>query len=219
MLSQELEIKNRVKQLIQNTTHSEVSYFNNDNGIYLIFCLIDLVLYGFMMLTFKENPVMFIVSASIFGILLLFLADALWIYNRFKTIHSFDDTTEKVIKKHINFYQKDYALWLMIKPLIVIAGAFAVSALSDQINGHYVINNPLLFALIYLMIYFIIYFLNRYFSQYYSDAYISHLQVLENEIDEESIKTNNPNKIKIILLILLISLFLLLGLSIRFLLT
>ncbi len=219
MLSHEIELKKKIKQVIQNTTHSEMSYFKKDNYIYLIFCLIDLILFGLMAFTFRNNNLMLILSVSIFFILLLFSAYTLWLFQKFNRIHTFDDTTDKVIEKHISFYNKEYALYLLIKPLIIIAGAFAITAMTDQINGHYVIYNPLIFTMIYIVVYFIIYILNRYFSLYYSETYIIHLRGLKSELEEDYDDIKNPNQMKILILILMLILLLTVGFTFRFLLT
>jgi len=219
MLEQNYDIKEKIIQSIHARTQAPISYFEKDNHIYLVFCIVNVFLLGMMFNAFGSNPVMMKVMIGLLFFQVLILVLNLYILIRFKKLNDFNDSLKNIIRNHAHFYKNIYQIWLLVKPFTIMIASFCITAMTDQKSGQYVINNVGMYVLIYVFIYLITYILYKSISNHYSQTFLDHLNEMIKENDEisEHHFSYNTRVLKVFLILTSIVVVTLVILTIRYL--
>ncbi len=215
MIEEESLVKEKIMQIIHKKNKHSQLCFERDNLNYLSICVLDLILLGIYFSKSFSSPILTYIGL-ITGFLLLFTT-SFSLYNllKFQKFKQMDISIADIVEQQSRYFNREYQIWLIIKPISILIFTFFLSAIMDMKEGSFKIVNKGIYVGIYASLYLIGYLTSRVISQNYVDEYIKTLRAMQQEIMlEEAISAKKKTKlfvlffITILLLITLILIFL-----------
>lgn len=216
MLSDEILVKQQIKNNLHHSVQKSIHYFTYDFCIMLFFCFCAFFIDGVFLERFINNKPMLVLGLSAGTFLTIMTGLSTYMLIRFNKLSDNSQNLSYIIQTQHLFFKSWYKVWLFLKPLIVITAAILITPLLESPTDHYQINNKVMFSLIYIFIYIIILFTNFLISSHYSSEYIRGIkEMVEDTSEYETKKTLSKSWMLIFFIFLSLLLFSLLILSVH----
>jgi hypothetical protein len=161
-------------------------YFRMFLAMHLVILLAVLVLEGINLYGYLGNRPWFIVHGAVTTLALGFVAWGIHLTGELGKLDRADLPVAEDVRRHLRFYEKDYARWLWMSSASIVMLSLAIGCVIDNDGGHYRINKPLLFFGIQALMLFGTYAVYRVTHAPFVDELRHSLYDLENQILERS---------------------------------
>lgn len=204
----------KIREIIKPRVNRSLLPVKINMVTYLTLQFASIILLSYNLSLFGENTTLFILTTGMLAVVTFFFFYGLYtLYRINRTRFVFNDLME-AIHSRLKLLSFDLEIWLWFCSASLIILILALNMMTDSVDGHYRINNVILFTGIISIIFFFIYALNKLslykvisdYKDYYSD-------LQNNALDRLAASDRWMRKYRVWILLVMAVLFILLILA------
>ena len=124
---------------------------------YALVQMANVILLSMNLAGYSSNPAMIWILVPQLILSIGILIYGIDLFYKLKEINTYSDSLQVLIERQLGFFKRPYEIWLFLASLSAIILATNINLYVDNDNGHYVINNKVMFAVVTLVAFFLIY--------------------------------------------------------------
>lgn len=153
--------KDMIISIISEKNRKTVSFLNFNLLFYWGMQIVNLMLISMNLMGYRQNSVLFWVLVGQLVYTFPVMIYGIYIYIKNREINNFSENLMKVLERQMHFFKSHYEVWLLVIAFSTLILIFNINIILDNKDGHYLINNVNLYAVMYVLVFLIVYLIQK----------------------------------------------------------